>query len=68
MSSGLAMGAVLPDFELPDATGVPHRLSALQGGDAMVLHLGRRTKADLDPTTAEARAAWEAATGVLQTR
>jgi peroxiredoxin len=41
MSRGLAVGAVIPDFELPDETGVPHRLSALQGGDAMVLQLGR---------------------------
>ncbi|HEY3020769.1 MAG TPA: redoxin domain-containing protein [Solirubrobacteraceae bacterium] len=41
MSVGLTPGAVLPDFELPDENGVMHRLSALQGDDAMVLMLGR---------------------------
>ena len=41
MSVGLTPGAVLPDFELPDSSGVMHRLSALQGDDAMVLMLGR---------------------------
>jgi hypothetical protein len=39
MSVGLTPGAVLPDFELPDENGVMHRLSALQGDDAMVLKL-----------------------------
>jgi peroxiredoxin len=37
----LHAGMVLPDFELPDETGVPHRLSDLQGDDPMVLLLGR---------------------------
>jgi len=41
MSVGLTPGAVLPDFELPDENGVMHRLSDLQGDDAMVLMLGR---------------------------
>jgi peroxiredoxin len=41
MSKGLDIGAVLPDFELTDDTGVPHRLSELQQDDAMVLQLGR---------------------------
>jgi peroxiredoxin len=41
MSVGLTPGSVLPDFELPDETGARHRLSALQGDDAMVLLLGR---------------------------
>jgi len=41
VSDGLTPGAVLPDFELPDENGVMHRLSALQGDDAMVLMLGR---------------------------
>jgi peroxiredoxin len=41
MSANLQPGVVLPDFELPDENGKPHRLSALQGGDAMVLHLSR---------------------------
>ena len=34
-------GATLPDFELSDDAGVPHKLSELQGGDPMILLLGR---------------------------
>jgi peroxiredoxin len=41
MSKGLTVGATLPDFELPDETGTMHRLSQLQGDNAMVLQLGR---------------------------
>jgi peroxiredoxin len=41
MSKLLVPGGVLPDFELPDDTGTTHRLSALQGDNAMVLMLGR---------------------------
>lgn len=41
MSNGLIPGSVLPDFELPDETGVRHRLSELQGENVVVLMLGR---------------------------
>ena len=41
MSKGLTPGSVLPDFTLPDENGVMHRLSELQGDDAMILMLGR---------------------------
>src|SRR3954471_19131051 len=41
MSIGLTPGAVLPDYQLPDENGDLHRLSALQGDDALVLMLGR---------------------------
>ena len=41
MSKGLTPGETLPDFELPDENGDLHRLSELQGEDAMVLMLGR---------------------------
>ena len=41
MSKGLTPGSVLPDFTLPDENGVMHRLSQLQGDDAMILMLGR---------------------------
>ena len=41
MSKGLTPGAVLPDFTLPDENGAMHRLSELQGDDAMILMLGR---------------------------
>ncbi len=37
----LKPGDTFPDFELPDHTGVKHRLSSLQGDDPMVLLLGR---------------------------
>jgi peroxiredoxin len=41
MSKGLRPGLTIPDFELPDEHGEMHRLSDLQGDDAMVLMLGR---------------------------
>jgi peroxiredoxin len=41
MSKGLEPGLTIPDFELPDENGVRHRLSDLQGEDALVLMLGR---------------------------
>ena len=41
MSRHLKPGTTIPDFELPDEDGVLHRLSALQGDDVLVLHLGR---------------------------
>jgi len=39
--SKIKVGMTLPDFELPDEDGELHRLSELQGGDLMVLMLGR---------------------------
>ena len=41
MSKGLEPGLTFPDVTLPDETGTRHRLSTLQGEDAMVLHLSR---------------------------
>ena len=41
MSKGLEIGSKLPDFKLPDENGRMHRLSELQGGDPMILMLGR---------------------------
>src|SRR2546430_2653660 len=41
MSKNLQPGMTLPDFELRDDEGNLHRLSELQGDDAMVLMLGR---------------------------
>jgi peroxiredoxin len=41
MSKGLEPGLTIPDFELPDENGDVHRLSDLQGDDALVLLLGR---------------------------
>ena len=41
MSQKLQPGSVLPDFQLPDENGAMHRLSTLQGDDAMVLFLSR---------------------------
>ena len=41
MSKGLTPGEILPDFELRDDSGTKHRLSELQGSNAMILMLGR---------------------------
>ena len=41
MSRHLEPGMIVPDVELPDENGVRHRLSDLQGDNAMVLHLSR---------------------------
>ncbi len=41
MSRNLEPGMTIPDFELPDENGVVHRLSELQGDNALVLHLSR---------------------------
>ncbi len=41
MSKGLEPGLTIPDFELPDENGERHRLSDLQGDNALVLMLGR---------------------------
>jgi peroxiredoxin len=41
MSKGLEPGMTFPDVTLPDENGTKHRLSTLQGDDAMVLHLSR---------------------------
>ena len=41
MSRNLEPGMTLPDFELPDENGTPHRLSELQGDNCLVLMLGR---------------------------
>ena len=41
MSRNLDIGTAIPDFELPDENGTPHRLSELQGDDLVVVHLSR---------------------------
>lgn len=41
MRPDIVPGSTFPDYRLPDETGVFHRLSELQGDDAMVLHLSR---------------------------
>ena len=41
MRSDIIPGATFPDYELPDHTDVPHRLSDLQGDDPLVLTLAR---------------------------
>jgi peroxiredoxin len=41
MSKRLEPGMSFPDVTLPDENGTRHRLSTLQGDDAMVLHLSR---------------------------
>jgi peroxiredoxin len=41
MRPDIVPGAALPDYELPDHTGKPRRLSELQGDDPMILTLAR---------------------------
>jgi len=41
MRSDIAPGGVFPDYELPDHTGTPRKLSELQGDDPMILTLAR---------------------------
>jgi peroxiredoxin len=41
MRSDIVPGGVLPDYELPDHTNTPCRLSELQGDDPMILTLAR---------------------------
>jgi peroxiredoxin len=41
MRSGIVPGAVFPDYQLPDHTGTPRRLSELQGRDPMIVVLSR---------------------------
>jgi peroxiredoxin len=41
MRSDIVPGGTFPDYELPDHTGTPHRLSELQGEDPLILTLAR---------------------------
>ncbi len=41
MRSDIAPGGTFPDYELPDHTNVPRRLSELQGDDPLILTLAR---------------------------
>lgn len=41
MRKDIKVGAILPDYELPDHTNVKRKLSHLQGNDPMILMLGR---------------------------
>jgi peroxiredoxin len=41
MRSDIASGGRFPDYELPDHTSVPRRLSELQGDDPLILTLAR---------------------------
>ena len=41
MRADIKAGAVFPDYQLPDHTGTPRRLSELQGSDPMTIVLAR---------------------------
>jgi peroxiredoxin len=41
MRSDIAPGGTFPDYELPDHTNIPRKLSELQGDDPMILTLAR---------------------------
>ena len=41
MRSDITPGRAFPDYELPDHTGKPRRLSQIQAGDPMIIVLAR---------------------------
>ncbi len=41
MREDIVAGAIFPDYQLPDQAGTLRKLSELQGGNPMVLHLSR---------------------------
>ena len=41
MRSDIVPGGIFPDYELPDHTGTPRKLSELQGDDPLILTLAR---------------------------
>lgn len=41
MREDIRPGAIFPDFEVPDHTGVKRKLPFLQGADPMIVMLGR---------------------------
>jgi peroxiredoxin len=41
MRSDIVPGGTFPDYQLPDHTGTPRKLSELQGDDPLVLTLSR---------------------------
>ena len=41
MRSDIVPGSVFPDYQLPDHTGTPRKLSELQGDDPLILTLAR---------------------------
>src|ERR1700691_5114849 len=41
MRSDIVPGGIFPNYELPDHTGTPRKLSDLQGDDPMILTLAR---------------------------
>ena len=48
MRYDLVTGIVFPDYQLPDHTGTPRRLSELQGDDPLILTLARGVALILD--------------------
>jgi peroxiredoxin len=41
MRNDLVPGNVFPDYQLPDQTGTPRRLSEIQGDDPLILTVSR---------------------------
>ena len=41
MRADVKPGTTFPDYQLPDHTGQPRRLSEIQGGDPMIIVLAR---------------------------
>ena len=51
MRYALVPGAVFPDYQLPDHTGAPRKLSELQGDDPLILTLARAITARRNTTS-----------------
>ena len=56
MRPDIAPGGMFPDYELPDHTDVPRKLSDLQGEDPVT----REIRPDWDLSTPGLREAWDA--------
>ena len=55
MRADIASGGTFPDYELPDHTSVPRRLSELQGDDPLILTLARGSRFRARPSFVDLR-------------
>jgi peroxiredoxin len=58
MRDDIRVGAIFPDYELPDHTDTPRKLSFLQGDDPMVVTLNRSVYCPKDRQQLQALAAF----------
>jgi hypothetical protein len=62
MRADVKIGSMFPDYELPDHTGEPHRLSEIQHDDPMVIVLAREAYSAKDQVHHEGGASGSAST------